>query len=107
MRLKLKYTLEGEDMRNDLALPSVVSLIPGGKDISVNGEEGVVVVALQTSVFTGVDDLESIWVGDRHMVRSEPYEGPCRTGQLRATYGAGGGFKVAGETDSPYCLCIS
>ena len=79
VRLKLEYTLEGEGIRNDLALPGVVGSIACIEEISVDGEERVVVVALQSPACVRVNDLESVWVGDRHVVRSEPYEGSCRT----------------------------
>ena len=79
VRLQLEYTLEGEDMRNDLALPGMLGSIAGIEDISVDGEERVVVIALQTSTPVSVNDVKSVWVGDRHVVRSEPYEGPCKT----------------------------
>ena len=64
-------------MRDDLAFPGVVSSITGVEETSVDGDKCVIEIALQTSVPVGVDDLESVWVGDRHVVRSEAYEGPC------------------------------
>ena len=63
-RLKLEYTLEGVDERDDLALPCVVDWIAGVEDIPVVGEECVIVIALQTPSSMTVDDLESVWGGD-------------------------------------------
>ena len=74
-RLKLECALEGEDMRTDLALPGVVSSITGIEGISVDGEEGAVVVTLQTPALVSVNDLKIVWVGDRHVVSSKLYEG--------------------------------
>lgn len=51
-------------MRDDLALPRVISPITGVEEPSVDGDEGVVEVALQASVSVSVDDLEGVWVGD-------------------------------------------
>ena len=88
-------------MRNNLALPGVVSSITGVEETPVDGDKCVVEIALQASVSVGVDDLEGIWVGNRHVIRREAYKGPCWTlRQLRTTYVESGGM------DSPYCLCI-
>ena len=64
VRLKLEYALEGVGLRDDLAFPCVIESITGVEDSPVDGEKCVIEIALQTSVPLGVDDLESIWVGD-------------------------------------------
>ena len=78
VRFKLEDALEGEDVRDDLALPCVIGPITGVEEASVDGHERVVKVALQGSVSVGVDNLEGVWVGDRHMVWSKAHEGSCK-----------------------------
>ena len=77
-RLKLEYNIEGEDMRSDLALPSVVNAITGIEEISMDGE-GVGVATLQTPAPVNVNGSESVCAGDQHVVRSKPYEGSWGT----------------------------
>ena len=81
VRLKLEYALEGEDVRYDLAFPGVIGSITGVEETSVDDDKCVIEIAFQDSVSMGVDDLEGIRVGDRHVVRSEAYEGPCKAKQ--------------------------
>ena len=76
-RLKLEYALEGVDVRDDLALPCVLDWIAGVEDIPVEGEVRIVVIALQTPSSMTVDGLESVWGGDRNVVRSKAYKRPC------------------------------
>ena len=62
VRFKLEYALEGEGLRDDLALPRVVGPIAGGEDTSVDRNERIVEAALQTCV--SVDGSEGVWVSD-------------------------------------------
>ena len=55
--LKLEDALEGEDVRDDLALPRVILPIAGVEETSVDGHERIVEIALQASISMGVDDL--------------------------------------------------
>ena len=64
VRLKLEDALEGEDVRNNLALPGMVISVAGVEETPMDGDKCIVEIALQTSVSMGVDDLEGIWVGD-------------------------------------------
>ena len=64
VRFELEHILEGENVRDDLALSRVVGPVAGVEEASVDGHERVVEVALQTSVSVGVDDLERVRVGD-------------------------------------------
>ena len=77
VRLKLEHALEGVGVRDNLAFPCVISSITSVEEGRVDRDKCVVEIALQISISVGVDDLEGIWVGDRHVVRSEPYEGSC------------------------------
>jgi len=84
VRFELKDALEGEDVRDDLALPCVIGPITGVEEASVYGHERVIKVALQASVSVGVDDLEGVWVCDRHVVWSEAQEGSCKRNEEEA-----------------------
>lgn len=77
VRLEFEDALEGENVRDDLALPCVIDSIAGVEEASVDGHECVVKVALQRPVSVGVDGLECVWVGDRHVVWGDAYKGSC------------------------------
>ena len=81
VRLKLEHALEGEDVRHDLAFPGVIGSIAGVEETSVDDDKCIIEIAFQDSVSMSVDDLESIRVGDRHVVGSEAYKGPCKAKQ--------------------------
>lgn len=77
VRFELEHVLEGEDVRDDLALPCVIGPNTGIEESSVDGHERVVEIALQASVPVGVDDLEGVWVGDRHVIWGKSNKGSC------------------------------
>ena len=66
--LKLKDALLGEDMRDDLALASM--LRPGARveEPAVDGDEGVVEIGLERAVAVCVDDLQGVGVCHRNVV---------------------------------------
>ena len=84
VRFELEDALEREDVRDDLALPGVIGPIAGIEETSVDGHERVVKIALQGSVSVSVDDLEGVWIGDRHMVWSKAHKGSCERNEEEA-----------------------
>jgi hypothetical protein len=78
----------------------VIDPIAGVEEASVDGHERVVKVALQGSVSVGVDDLEGVWVGDRHVVWGEAYEGSCERNEEEAWVSSGSGWN---KGDVNYC----
>ena len=67
-----------KDMRDDLALPSVLCSVASVENTATDGHEGIVKVGLESAVAVSVDDLDSVWVRNREVVRSNAYKCACQ-----------------------------
>jgi hypothetical protein len=99
VRFELEDALEGEDVRDNLALLCVIDPIAGVEKASVDGHERVVEITLQGSVPVGVDDLEGVWVGDRHVVWGEAYKGSCERNEEEVWVSSGPGWNRVDVND--------
>ena len=93
IRFELEHVLEGEDMRDNLPLSRVNGPFTSAEEPPVDGYERVVKTALQAPVTVCVNDLEGVWVCDRHVVWSNSDKGSCKTSGRRCQ------FRGAGRTE--------